>query len=244
MLGRLLREERASHAAVAFDMPGPTFRHRIYADYKANRPETPDDLKTQFPSIKEMVEAHGIRIVEKAGYEGEDILGTLARKLGEEAGEVVIASDDKDCLQLVGEHVQLLRRAGRERIGLRGMQEKYGILPSQWADFQSLVGDSTDNIKGVPGIGPKRAAALLRQFGNLEELLGSLEEVGNEQQRMRLAESRDLARLSRRLTGIECEVPLKISLEDCRIRPLQEEKLKSLYRRFEFKRRNVPSQGG
>lgn len=203
---------------VAFDMHGPTFRHLEYADYKAGRKATPDDLRTQFPLVKELLCAMGIRICECESYEADDILGTFSRLANESGVQALLVTGDRDTLQLISAqtHVLLTKKGITETIEYDEAQlmESYGLTPSRMPDLKGLMGDSSDNIPGIPGVGEKTALKLLEKYGTLEETLAHAE---NEKGALgeKLLKNADLARMSYRIGLINREAPLDIGLSDC-----------------------------
>lgn len=238
MLLRLLQEQDPEALAWACDTPQPTFRHQAYPAYKAQRPPAPNELIAQIPPLRELAGALAIPIYEVEGYEADDVLGTLARQ-GEAAGwEVLIVTGDRDCLQLVTDRVHVLTtRRGiseMERFDPAAVEDRYRLKPHQLADFKGLTGDPSDNIPGVPGIGEKTAARLIRQYGSLEELLAQREEVANPRVRDALRSFAEQARLSRRLALIRTDLPITLDLAACTRRPLDRPPVRELFRRYEF----------
>ena len=181
MLQKIIREEQPDYLAVAFDVGRVTFRHEEYADYKAHRKATPDELRPQFPLIKQVLAALRVPVLELEGYEGDDIISEVAREAEKKGIEVLMVSGDRDLLQLVTKQVKaLMTRRGisdLECFTPERVKEKYGIEPSQVADFKGLKGDQSDNIPGVPGIGAKTAAKLLKEFPSVEACLANLDEL-------------------------------------------------------------------
>ncbi len=215
MLTKLIQDESPQYLGVSFDLAGPTFRHEMFEEYKAHRPDTPEELIRQLPKIKEFLTAMNIPIYEKQGYEADDILATLAKKAESQGMNVVIVSSDKDLLQLVSGNISTLsERMGHKVIYTpEKVREKYGVEPSQMQDFLGLVGDSSDNIPGVKGIGPKTASKLLQEFGSLEELLEHPEAVKSKKQQTSLKESKEIALQSKVLATIVLDVPVEFDVE-------------------------------
>ena len=173
---QLLEKHKPTHIACVFDTPEPTFRHQIYPEYKANRDAMPEDLRPQIPMIRQLVEALNIPIVELHGYEADDVMGTLARESAAMGLPAVIVSPDKDLLQLVDDdlHIQVLNtKDGEVWHDREGVKARMGVWPEQVVDFLSLVGDASDNVKGVPGIGEKGAALLLEKFSSLDGVIAA-----------------------------------------------------------------------
>lgn len=213
-----LRDEvKPTFLVVAFDTPEPTFRSDLYPDYKAHRPPPPDDLIDQFPRIEEMVEAFNVPILARPGFEADDMLATAARAGRERGCDVLLATMDKDCRQLIGDRVRMYNLRKREFFDASNLQVVWGVAPGQVVDFQALVGDSTDNVPGVPGIGPKTAAKLLNDFGTLDELLARVEELPKGKLKDNLKANVHLARLSRDLVRLKDDVPLSIDWNAWRI---------------------------
>lgn len=243
-LHKILKEHEPDYLAVVFDMPGPTFRHEVYPEYKANRPPMPEDLSVQIPWIKKLLEAYRIPLVELAGYEGDDILATLARQAAEKGIEAVIVSGDKDLCQLAGPSVRILDPKKDALLGPEEIRSEYGIPPEALPDLFALTGDSIDNLPGVPGVGPKTAAALLRQFGSLDDLLKRTEEIEKEKLRDLIEKYRERILLNRRLVRIVPDVPLEVGLEGFRRKEPDGPRLREILVELEFQRflEDVPAE--
>ncbi|MCC6272150.1 MAG: DNA polymerase I, partial [Deltaproteobacteria bacterium] len=177
MLLRLLKEEKPEYLVMVFDSKEPSFRKREFEAYKANREVPPDDLIPQFEYIKKVVAALNIPQLERPGFEADDIIATVAKRLVPEENPVVIVTGDKDLMQLVNHHIVLLDEMKGKRIDVEGVREKFGVKPEQVVDVLGLMGDSSDNIPGVPGIGPKTAGQLVQQYGSLEGVYEHLSEL-------------------------------------------------------------------
>jgi DNA polymerase-1 len=238
MLLKVMRDHKPDGVAVVFDARGPTFRHKLYGDYKANRPTMPDDLAVQIPYIKKIVGGFRIPTLEKEGYEADDVIGTIAKKAEKDGIEVVIVSGDKDLLQLVSEKVTLLDTMKDAHKGLREVKERFGVIPERLPDIMGLSGDSIDNIPGVPGIGEKTAVDLIKRFGSLDSLLQKLEEVDEKElkkkTREKILQHRDQALLSRDLATIDTHVPLEVRWDDFLLSPPDEEGLRAIFKEMEF----------
>jgi DNA polymerase-1 len=238
-LMKLLRTEAPDYVCVAFDTDKPTYRHELFDEYKAGRPEMPDDLANQLDWIRGVTEGLGIRLLAVEGFEADDIIGTLVARARQAGVDVVIATGDKDMLQLVdsGTRVLMLSGWGRDTAKLdeKAVVAKYGITPDLLPDYFALMGDAVDNIKGVPGIGPKTAGILVKQFGRLEEIYENLEGVEANRVRKALSENRDAAFSSRELVTIHKEVPLSLSMEDLRRRPVDGSILRPLFHELGFR---------
>ncbi len=225
MLLKMLEQEKPDYLLAAFDTHAPTPRHLAYDGYKAKRMATPDDLRPQFPLVKEVLREMGIAVGEKDGFEADDFLGIFSRR-GEAAGlEVRLLTGDKDALQLVDEHTTvILMRKGISETQVfdeAAICETYGLRPDQMADLKGLMGDSSDNIPGVPGVGEKTALKLMQQYGSMDEVLAHADEVKGPKLRQNLTEHAELARLSRQLGTIVTDVdaPIAIAIEDCAFDP-------------------------
>src|SRR5262252_1989861 len=235
MLQKLIRDEQPQYLGVAFDERGPTFRHEMDATYKAHRPPMPDELAVQVPYIHRLVEAFDIPKLSLAGYEADDILGTLARRFESEGYDVVLVSGDKDLCQLVTEHTTILDTMKDQRIGVAEVRERFGVGPEGVIDVLGLMGDSSDNIPGVPGVGEKTAKELMVQFGSIEALLAHLDEVKRPKLRENLQQHAEAARQSRLLATIDLQTPITVTLEDLTVGESRLEELRALYEELEFR---------
>ncbi len=237
MLRRLLHEEKPDYIAVVFDPGGKTIRHEEYEEYKANRTPMPDDLRAQLPWVRKVIEAMGIAMVQLDRYEADDVIGTLAKTASAAGIRTVIASEDKDLLQLVDDHVRL--RSDRTQTLLYDTAEverKYGVMPSQMADLLGLMGDSVDNIPGVPGIGPKRARELIQTYGSVEGAIDHAAELTRFKYGRNLAEFADQAILSKHLATIHTELELPVGLDDLRVAEPDRANIRDLFIELEFRR--------
>lgn len=238
MLLRLIEEEDPDSLAVAFDLAGPTFRHEEYEDYKANRKETPDKLKPQFGLMKKVLEAFRIPVVEMEGYEADDIVGTLARQAEDEGYYVTIITGDRDALQLVTEQTKIrYTKRGITNIvdyDLEKVEEEYELEPRKLIDKKGLMGDKSDNIPGVDGIGKKTSTKLLHQFGSLEEVLDNIDQVSGKKRKQTLKEQADRARMSKKLATIKLDVPVECNLDEFKLEEPDQEKLIDILSRLEF----------
>ena len=241
MLWKLVEETKdtsvgvvPSHFAVIFDHSSTTFRNALYDGYKANRPAPPEDLVPQFALIREAVRAFDLPCIEKQGFEADDLIATYTKKALEAGGDVTIVSSDKDLMQLVGPCVTLYDQMKDKRLGPAEVFEKFGVYPEKMIDLQALVGDTSDNVPGVPGIGPKTAAQLLEEFGDLETLLSRAGEIKQAKRRENLSAFAEQARLSRRLVTLDDNTPLDVPLEDLSIREPDGEKLIGYLKAMEF----------
>jgi DNA polymerase-1 len=237
MLLNVLRDEKPTHIAVTFDK-GLTFRHEVYAEYKAHRAKMPDEMRVQMDRVRQVVETMGIPIFEQEGYEADDLLGTLSRQAEEQGVDTLIVTGDTDLLQLADEHIHVLTSRWRFSdtviYDAEGVRQKYGLAPSQLADFKGIVGDKSDNIPGVRGVGEKTAAQLLQQYTTLEGIYEHIEEVPS-RFRSKLEAERDTAFLSRRLGIIMRDAPVQLDLDACRVRSFDREPVMNLFRELEFR---------
>jgi DNA polymerase-1 len=212
MLMKLLDDMQPDHIAIIFDSARKTFRNDLDPTYKANRTEPPDELVPQFALVREATEAFNLDCIELNGFEADDLIATYTREAINEGAEVTIVSSDKDLMQLVSDRVTMFDSFKNKRIGPEQVQEKFGVGPEKVVDVQSLAGDSSDNVPGVPGIGIKTAAQLIQEFGDLDTLLARASEIKQNKRRENLIEHADKARLSRELVRLRNDVPLAIPL--------------------------------
>lgn len=235
MLLSLLQENRPDYLAVVFDPPREgTFRRQIYPPYKAHRDDMPTDLAAQLPYIRQVVQALNIPALEAPGFEADDVIATLARRSADEGARVTVVTGDKDLLQIVGERIGLLDTMKGLRSGPREVLDRFGVSPELVPDVLGLAGDSSDNIPGVPGIGEKTAAELVRRFGSLEGVLRWKSLVNGRQRRENLSAHGDQARLSKTLATVRYDVPLELSLADLCRQPPNLPLLIPLLRELEF----------
>ncbi|MCS6926156.1 MAG: DNA polymerase I [Candidatus Binatia bacterium] len=235
MLQRIRSEYHPSHMAVVFDAPGKNFRHGLFQEYKAHRLAMPETLRPQIPRIKEIVRAYRIPVLELEGYEADDIIATLATRWEKQGAEVVIVSGDKDLMQLVSERVTMLDTMKGEQIGVEQVWEKFGVEPARVVEVQALMGDPTDGIPGIPGIGEKTAIKLIREWHDLENLLRHAAHIpGKLGEKIR--EHADLARLSKKLATLQHDVPISVDLADLAVREPDRERLVALFTELEFRR--------
>lgn len=238
MLLRLIQEQNPTHILVAFDAGKETFRHEGYKDYKGGRDKTPSELSEQFPLLRELLESFGIAWFELPGYEADDIIGTISKQ-GEESGrDVLVVTGDKDMLQVVSDKVTVaLTRKGISEVepyGPKEIEDKYGLSPLQIIDLKGLMGDASDNIPGVPGVGEKTALKLLHQFGSVEEVLAHTDELKGKMKENLINHAED-ARMSKRLATIFREVPVERSWDDMIFKGVQQETAVPVLRKLEFK---------
>jgi len=234
MLAKLQKELAPSLVAVVFDAPGKTFRDELFAEYKAHRPPMPDDLRAQVAPLVEAVEALGLPLLRVTGVEADDVIGTLAKRAADEGLRVVISTGDKDMAQLVNERVSLVNTMTDTRLDRAGVKIKFDVYPEQIVDYLALVGDTSDNIPGVPKVGPKTAAKWLNQYTTLDNLLEHRDEIEGKVGESLREHTSDLA-LSRRLPTIDCAVALEVEPRDLQPRAPDVERLRSLYSRLELR---------
>jgi len=236
MMRKLIKDECPDYLGIAFDLKGPTFRHKKYERYKIHRKPMPEELVTQMPVIKDMVRAYNIPIFEKQGYEADDVLATIAVKLAGAGLDVYIVTGDKDALQLVGPHIKIYSTHKEGLIyDAKSVKERYGVRPEQMTDLIALMGDASDNIKGVPGFGEKTAVSLMSRFKGLEDMLSRPDEIKQESKKALLVRHAEDARMSKDLATLDKDVPLKIDLEDLKLKAPDSEALVELFKRLEFK---------
>lgn len=241
ILFKILDEEKPQYLAVAFDLSAPTFRHKMYSEYKGTRKPMLPELREQVPVIKEVLTAMNINIVELEGYEADDVLGTLSKR-GEEAGLIVsIVSGDRDLLQLATENVKI--RIPKTKKGVTEIEdyntkdviEKYHVTPTQFIDVKALMGDSSDNIPGVPGIGEKGATNIISEFKSIEEAYSHVDDIKNSRNREALREHYDMAQMSKTLATIKVDSPVEKNVLDCKMTEMFTEEALQLIKKLEFK---------
>ncbi|OYD08383.1 DNA polymerase I [Paludifilum halophilum] len=239
MLMKVLEEEKPHRMLVAFDAGKYTFRHKDYREYKGKRDKTPGEFSEQIPLIKEVLDAFRIRYYEREGYEADDIIGTLSRQADDRGIDTAIVTGDKDLLQLVTDHTHLLlTRKGvteAEKYDIQAIHDKYGLHPEQIIDLKGLMGDASDNIPGVPGVGEKTALKLLHRFETVEGVLRNIDDLPGKKLKERVSEHREQAKMSKELATILCEVPLDFSVEDLNYETFSPERVAPLFKQLEFK---------
>jgi DNA polymerase I len=238
-LMKILEEEKPDHIAVAMDTKEPTFRHTRYPEYKATRQKMPEDMASQLEKLKEVVRAFKTPLIELPGYEADDIIGTLARRAEKEGVETLLVTADKDFMQLISPLIKMYRpgKAGGEVeiVGEDGVKEKFGVAPEQVIEVLGLIGDKSDNVPGVPGIGEKTAIPLVQKYGSIAELYRHLDEIPQKGVREKLIQHKETALLSRELVTIETNVPLTIDFHQLRATPPNAEALAALFADLEFR---------
>lgn len=239
MLLTILNKEKPDYIAVSFDMKGKTFRHEEYEDYKGTRPKAPDELYSQIPRIKEIVRTFEIPIYEIEGFEADDVLGTLSKQAEEKTDLMTyIVTGDKDAFQLISERTKVLTPfKGFAETTLYDTQKilsKFGLSPTQITDLKGLQGDSSDNIKGVAGIGAKIATTLLQKYGNLENIYANLDQITGKVHE-NLARDKENAFFSRRLATIVCDVDMTLDLDACKAHEYNKQNVLDLFSELEFR---------
>ena len=237
MLRKLLEKEKPGYIGCAFDLKGPTFRHKQFEDYKAHRKPMPDDLISQMGIIKEVISAYSIPVFEKQGFEADDILATIAKNASSQGIDVYIVTGDKDMLQIVDDHIKVYSTHKDDLIydNLAVRERFSGLGPESITDFIALAGDTTDNIPGVRGIGEKTAIELIKEFGSLDNLYANLDKIKSESKRKMLSEQEQSARMSKELACVDKAVPIDIDINEMRIKEPDQERLLNLFKELEFK---------
>jgi len=238
-LVKLLEEDKPTHIAVVWDTHEPTFRHDMDEDYKANRPPQPEDLRTGIPLIKEMVEKFGIQNLEQHGYEADDIIGTIASEANANDVNVYLVTPDKDFMQLVHDHITMVKpdnkNGGFIIIDREGVKDYFSVYPEKVVDVLALIGDASDNIPGVPGIGKKGAPDLINKYGSLEKAIGHADEVKSKRQREGLSNYADQARHAKKMVTIKTDVPGTVSWKELEWEGPDKKELGLFFKRMEFK---------
>lgn len=235
MIMKLLHDIKVSHAAVVFDSGKKNFRHQIFEDYKANRPEAPEDLVIQFPIIRDVVKAFNLISLEKEAYEADDLIATIAKEAEIQGIKVIIISSDKDLMQLVNNNTIMFDPIKLRAIEQDQVFDKFAVSPDKVLDVLSLMGDSSDNIPGVPGIGPKTAAKLINEFGNIDQLLKNIDKISNIRQQNLIKDNRDKILLSRKLASLDENVPLEYNLDQLKFKHADFDKLLEFLKNHGFK---------
>jgi DNA polymerase-1 len=239
ILLRGIQDLQPEYVAACFDLPGPTFRHEQFADYKATRAPMPDDLRSQFPKVREVVAALRIPVYEMAGYEADDVIGTITRDMDARGIDTTVVTGDMDMLQIVTEHTRLMTtRQGVDSTVYYDpakIWERFELRPNQMIDYKALKGDPTDNIPGIPGVGEKTAAKLVGQFGSLEGIYEALSEVKPDKLRFKLVEAREQVFASRELSRIICDLPISLDLDAAHLSDYDRAEVVRLFREFEFR---------
>ncbi len=239
ILLRGIQDLQPEYVAACFDLPGPTFRHEQFAEYKATRTAMPDDLRAQFPKVREVVAALRIPVYEMAGYEADDVIGTITRDLDARGIDTTVVTGDLDMLQIVTDHTRLMTtRQGVDSTiyyDPAKIRERFELRPDQMIDYKALKGDPTDNIPGIPGVGEKTAAKLVGDFGSVEGIYERLAEVKPDKLREKLVEAREQVFRSRELSRIVRDLPITLDLEAARLSDYDRAEVVRLFREFEFR---------
>jgi len=243
MLFKLLEDSKSSenlqkpsHFVVIFDAARKTFRNEIYSDYKANRSEAPDDLAPQFEYIRKSVVAFNLPAIDLPNYEADDLIATYVEQILSKGAKATIVSSDKDLMQLYKKDVRLFDPMKNKFIKPEDIVTKFGVGPKKVIDVQSLAGDSSDNVPGVPGIGVKTAAELINKYGTLEKLLDKAHEIKQNKRRETLIENKDKAIISKKLVTLMKDVPVERKIEEFQLKKIDKEKLYKFLREMEFNR--------
>jgi len=238
-LNRILSQEFPDHIAVVFDTGKPTFRHKAYKEYKATRQKMPEDMITQIPVLKEVVRAYNIPVVEMDGFEADDIIGTLAKQAEKENALTFLVTPDKDFMQLVSNTTKIYKPGKQgsdiEIIDIEGVKQKFGVSPDKVIEVLGLIGDASDNIPGVPGVGEKTAIPLIQKYGSIEEVYRHLDEIPQKGLRAKLESNKELAFLSKQLVTIDINVPLSINFHSLKAEQRDTSKLMELFKTLEFR---------
>jgi len=229
MLLKLMQDRAPEYMAMCFDAKGPTFRHDIFKEYKASRPPMPEDLSVQIPYIKDVTEGYHLTVYEVPGYEADDLIGTFAREAVESGFRVVMVTGDKDFMQLVTDRAVIWDPMKDETIDLEKIQISKGVRPDQIVDVMGLSGDASDNIPGVPGIGPKTALDLIKTYGDMEALYAQVETIRKKKQRENLIQYREQAFLSRRLATIDTHAPVSFDVAAFKVKEADTARLSNLF---------------
>ncbi|MEP2617735.1 MAG: 5'-3' exonuclease H3TH domain-containing protein, partial [Marinomonas sp.] len=241
MIRSLIKTYPDSPMVIIFDAKGKTFRDEIYSEYKAQRPPMPDDLRPQIEPIHRMVEGMGLPLVIIDGVEADDVIGTIAKQVGESGREVIVSTGDKDMAQLVTEKVTLVNTMNNTVMDIQGVKDKFGIPPELIIDYLALMGDKVDNIPGVPGVGEKTALALLQGLGSIKEIYTRLDEIadlgfrGSKTMKQKMEDNKDMAELSYLLATIKCDVELPFNALELKNSDVNKDVLREWFEKLEFK---------
>ncbi|MFH1251080.1 MAG: 5'-3' exonuclease H3TH domain-containing protein, partial [bacterium] len=235
---KLLDEEKPDYIGMVFDAPEKTFRHKIYKEYKATREAMPDELVSQLPYIRNVTEAMNIPVIIRPGFEADDIIGTLAKDGRRQGLKVFMVTGDKDFMQLLEEDILVYKPGSGQKpveiIDVNGVMEKWGVRPDQIADYLGMIGDTSDNIPGIKGIGPAKARPLLKEFGSLENVIENVDKIGNPRIRDLIRDSAEEAKFSKMLATIKIDVPLDIKIDELQTQSVNREELTKLFDELEF----------
>jgi DNA polymerase-1 len=235
ILLKLMQDRAPLYAAMFFDAKGPTFRHEMYSDYKANRPPMPEDMAVQIPYIKDITAAYRLPIIEMQGFEADDLIGTYARIAEKQGFSVIMVTGDKDFVQLVTDNILIWDPMKDKTLDIQTVREEFGLEPQQMIDVMGLSGDSADNVPGVPGIGQKTALDLVKSHGGMEQLYRNVDSIAKKKQRENLITFKEQAFLSRKLVTIDTRVPVTVPIDDFGIKPPDTAALSKLFQTLEFR---------
>ena len=239
ILIRLLEEEKPEYMVITFDTPVPTFRHKEFKEYKAHRKKMPDELISQIPLIREIIDNYNIATCSKEGYEADDVIGTLAKEAEKRDCDTIIVTGDKDAFQLISPHTKIMTTVkGVTEVKIydeEGIRKKYGVDPKKIVDILALKGDSSDNIPGVPGIGEKTAVALIKEFGSVENILSNTDNISKKSLREKIKKYKDQIKISKMLATIIREVPIKYDFDSFKVKQPNYEELWKIFKKLEFK---------
>lgn len=235
MLRKIIREFNPYYMVVTFDTKGPTFRHLEYKEYKANRKPAPEEFISQLPLVSEIIDAYNIPLYSKEGYEADDLIGTIAKKVASMGIECIIITIDKDMEQLVDDNIKIYNPRKKATIGLEEIRNERGIEPESLIDVLGLGGDASDNIPGIPGIGYKTALNLIKEWKTVENVLSNIDKINGKKKQENLLKYAESARMSKRLATIDINVPLDVNLEACRLINFDNTRLKELFTKYDFK---------
>ena len=239
ILIRLLEEEKPEYMVITFDTPVPTFRHKEFKEYKAHRKKMPDELISQIPLIREIIDNYNIATCSKEGYEADDVIGTLAKEAEKRDCDTIIVTGDKDAFQLISPHTKIMTTIkGVTEVKIydeEGIRKKYGVDPRKIVDILALKGDSSDNIPGVPGIGEKTAVALIKEFGSVENILSNTDNISKKSLREKIKKYKDQIKISKMLATIIREVPIKYDFDSFKVKQPNYEELWKIFKKLEFK---------
>jgi len=235
MLRKIIKEQNPDYMAIAFDAKGPTFRHLEYKEYKIHRKPAPDELLSQLPLMFDVIHAYNIPLYILEGYEADDIIGTIAKRVSAREIECIIVTTDKDMEQLVDNNIRILNSRKKEITDIEKIRKEKGIEPQDFIDVLALGGDASDNIPGIPGIGYKTALNLIREWKTLENVLSNIDKIKGKKRQENLSKNTELAILSKRLATIDTKVPLDIDIEACCLTNIDHTRLEELFTQFGFK---------
>ena len=241
MMLSIIEKEKPNYLGITFDLNVPTFRHEFSADYKGNRKGMPEELRAQIPLLKTVLRAMHIHIIEKEGFEADDVLGTLAKAGEKEGMQVTVVSGDRDLFQITSEHIEIkiprTKKTGTEIESFfeKDVIETYGVSPTAFVDVKGLMGDPSDNIKGVPGIGEKTAIKLIKEYGSIENLLGQVDKITQKKLKENLTNYAQDARDSKMLATIVCDVPLVYDWSEFEFDLALDDEATTLFRELELK---------